>query len=82
LLTKTPAFGGLISLDFLGFSREKRDLSMVYTRFPLEIFSARFCRREGPSKRRPTIRHAKRTDCSWGKLTSTSDFLQEIAGLL
>jgi hypothetical protein len=27
----------------------------------------------------PTIRHAKRTDCSCGKLTSISDFLQEIA---
>jgi hypothetical protein len=25
------------------------------------------------------MRHAKRTDCSWGKLILISDFLQEIA---
>jgi hypothetical protein len=30
---KTPAFERWISLDFLGFSRPKRDLSMGYTRF-------------------------------------------------
>jgi hypothetical protein len=29
--SKTPVFRCLISLDFLGFSRPKRDLSMGYT---------------------------------------------------
>jgi hypothetical protein len=31
IAAKTPAFEGWISLDFLGFSRPNRDLSMSYT---------------------------------------------------
>ena len=40
---KTPDFGGWISLDFLGFSRAKRDLSMGYAGFSLKNFSWPFC---------------------------------------
>ncbi len=40
---KTPDFGGWISLDFLGFSRSKRDLSMGYAGFSLKNFSWPFC---------------------------------------
>jgi len=36
-----PDFEGWISLDFLGFSRPNRDLSMGYTGFSLENFSGR-----------------------------------------
>ena len=39
---KTPDFDGWISLDFLGFSRPKRDFSMSYEDFSVEIFSYRF----------------------------------------
>src|ERR1700729_30807 len=50
---KTPEYEVWISLDFLGFSRPNRDLSMGYKRFSEEDFSSRFCPREAPSKRRP-----------------------------
>ena len=40
---KDPAFEGWISLDFLGFSRPNRDLSMGYTGFSLKSFSWPFC---------------------------------------
>jgi hypothetical protein len=36
---KTPDYGGLISLDFLGFSRPNRDFSMGYEDFPRKNFS-------------------------------------------
>jgi hypothetical protein len=39
---KAPDFEGWISLDFLGFSRPKRDFSMSYADFSVEIFSSRF----------------------------------------
>src|ERR1700722_365837 len=39
---KTPFRGYWISLDFLGFSRPKRDLSTGYERFSLKFFSWRF----------------------------------------
>jgi hypothetical protein len=35
-------FGGWISLDFLGFSRPDRDLSMGYEGFIENVFSLRF----------------------------------------
>jgi hypothetical protein len=143
-----------ISLDFLGFSRPNRDLSMGYATFSCKPFSSRLCCREGvvgtarvccnwvdsvtlahpPSlvgagrgggsrgptrlanvplhaspirrrdppplssptrgeeaqrcdparklksrRREPTIWHGEGTDCSRRKLSSISDFLQEIA---
>jgi hypothetical protein len=48
-------------LDFLGFPRPKRVISIGYTRFPLEIFSSRFLS-SGMTRQNggPTIRHAKR----------------------
>jgi hypothetical protein len=36
---KTPVFEAWISLDFLGFSRQNRDLSMGYAGFSAENFS-------------------------------------------
>jgi hypothetical protein len=40
--SKTPAKACWISLDFLGFSRQNRDLSMGYAGFSLENFSSGF----------------------------------------
>src|SRR3984957_15537608 len=76
---KTLGFGGWISLDFLGFSRPDRDLSMGYTRFSAKIFSSRLSSRKSRRNGGPTIRHAEEMDCSWGDLSLISDFLQEIA---
>jgi hypothetical protein len=45
-VAKTTCFGRCISLDFLGFSRPDRDLSMGYAKKPEKNFSSRFCRRE------------------------------------
>src|ERR1700722_2593803 len=39
---KTPPYDRWICLDFLGFSRPNRDLSMGYAGFSLEVFSSRF----------------------------------------
>ena len=44
---KTPDFGGWKSLDFLGFSRPNRALSMGYAGISSKFFSYRFCRGEG-----------------------------------
>jgi hypothetical protein len=44
--SKTLGFGPWISLDFLGFSRPKLDLSMGCAGFSLENFTCCFCRRE------------------------------------
>jgi hypothetical protein len=41
-----PDFGYWISLDFLGFSRPNRDLSMGYEDTSEKVFSCRSCRRE------------------------------------
>jgi hypothetical protein len=46
LLRKPQVLGYWISLDFLGFSRPDRDLSMGYAKKPEKNFSSRFCRRE------------------------------------
>jgi hypothetical protein len=65
-----------ISLDSLG----RIDSYQWVTRdFQRKIFPRAFVVADAPSKRRPTIRYAKRPDCSWGKLNLISDFLQEIA---
>ena len=42
LAAKTPNSGGWISLDFLGFSRQKRVFSIGYAGFSSKIFSPRF----------------------------------------
>jgi hypothetical protein len=42
--TNSSDFGRWISLDFLGFSREKRDLSMGYAEKASKSFSWRICR--------------------------------------
>jgi hypothetical protein len=77
-VAKTPGFGRCISLDFLGFSRPDRDLSMGYAKKPEKNFSSRFCRRERSVDGCPRFGHGEGTDCSWGKLNQISDFLQEI----
>jgi hypothetical protein len=38
LALKNPDYEGWIFLDFLGFSRPNRDLSMGYARFSMENF--------------------------------------------
>jgi hypothetical protein len=48
---KTPDFGYWISLDFLGFSRPDRDLSMGYEDTSEKVFSAAFVVAKEPSKR-------------------------------
>jgi hypothetical protein len=41
LRRENPHYRGWVSLDFLGFSGPKRDLSMGYTDILAEIFSSR-----------------------------------------
>src|SRR3984957_14162478 len=77
---KTLGFGGWKSLDFLGFSRPNRDLSMGYTRFSEDFFSSRFCRRErAVETAAPRFGTRKGWIVHGGKLSVISDFLQEIA---
>jgi hypothetical protein len=45
---KFPCFKPWISLDFLGFSRPKLDLSMGYAGFSLKEFSAPFLPQRSP----------------------------------
>jgi hypothetical protein len=76
---KTTAKGCLISLDFLGFSRLKRDFSMGYTGFFLERIFLSLCLRR---RRRPVGGVAFGMRKSWAvhgaELTPISDFLQSI----
>src|SRR5260370_20112929 len=74
--TKTPAFERWISLDFLGFSRPKRDLSMGYARFSLENFSQRLLAVRSARSGARARRHAEGRDFSWGKLNRFSVFPQ------
>jgi hypothetical protein len=59
LAAETPLFSYWIFLDFLGFSRPNRDLSMGYKRFSLDGFSPSLCllnirtTRSLPSNARP-----------------------------
>jgi hypothetical protein len=62
-----PDFGGWISLDFLGFSRPNRDLSMGYADFSRKFFSHRFWRRESAIGTAPAIWHAERTKLLIGR---------------
>jgi hypothetical protein len=77
---KTLGFGGWKSLDFLGFSRPNRDLSMGYTGFPRKFFPRAFCPMGRCAGRGADARgHAETQDCLWGKLSLVSDFLQELS---
>jgi hypothetical protein len=51
---------------------------MGYAEKPENNFSSRFCRREKLLRPLAHDLHGEGTDCSWGKLNSISDFLQEI----
>jgi hypothetical protein len=70
-------------LGFLGFpwilSSESIDINGLHEIFSAKFFLAPFVGAKEPSERPPTICHEKRMDRSWGKLTSVSDFRQEIA---
>jgi hypothetical protein len=75
---KTPDSGGWNSLDFLGFSRPNRDISMGYTGFSLkQFFAALFPLRafEAPSSR---IWRGQGINGSWREFSLLSDFLQSI----
>jgi hypothetical protein len=76
---ETPDYEGWFCLDFLGFSRPNLDFSMAYTDNREKDFSSRFHLTKEPSKRLAMIWHTEGTDCTWGKPTSISDFLQDIA---
>src|ERR1700722_6871696 len=70
----------ICGLEKLGFpwilsseSRLINGLNGIFSgRFFLALLSSRMSRRNGG----PTIRYAKRTNSSWGKLNLISDFLQ------
>jgi hypothetical protein len=77
---ENPRFWGLEKLGFPWIlSSESRLINGLHaifrTDFFLTLLSSRKSRRNGG----PTIRHAEGMDCSWGQLTLSSDFLQEIA---
>jgi hypothetical protein len=73
---ENPWFWGL---DFLGFpwilSSETININGLHEIFSRSFFLALLSSRNGS----PAIRYGEGMDCSWGKLTSVSDFLQEIA---
>jgi hypothetical protein len=78
-VAKTPDYKGWICLDFLGFSRPNRDLSMSYTGKTAEIFFARLF----PGVKRAAggafgFSGGKRRITHEAKLTLDSDFLQSI----
>jgi hypothetical protein len=60
-------------------SSESIDINGLHEIFRAKFFLAPFVGAKEPSERPPTICHEKRMDRSWGKLTSVSDFRQEIA---
>jgi hypothetical protein len=76
---KVPAYGRWISLDFLGFSRPNRDLSMGYAAYSGKNFSPSFSLAlRGAGTGACGRGHAEGQDCSWGKLNLVSIFWQEI----
>jgi hypothetical protein len=78
---ETPIHRYWISLDFLGFSRPNRDLSMGYTDFSATNFRNAFppcVQGAGMGSRQSWDWEAQ--DCSWGKLNSSSDYQQAIVG--
>jgi hypothetical protein len=75
--TKTLVYEGGKSLDFLGFSRPNRAFSMGYAGFSLqEISRALLPPRPNRENVGRDFGHAEWTDCSSGKCSSISDFLQ------
>jgi hypothetical protein len=76
-VTKIPVRRYWIRLDFLGFSRPNRDLSMGYTGFSLTEISRTLGHADGSAGTGACGRgRADAQDCSWGKLNLISDFLQ------
>jgi hypothetical protein len=69
-------FGGWISLDFLGFSRPKLDLSMGYVEKAGNAFSRRFSLRQGPTTGAWGLGYKQGQDLSRRDLNLLSDFLQ------
>jgi hypothetical protein len=65
-----------ISLDSLVRIETFQWLTRINAR---RIFPPAFIVTKEPSKRLAMIWHTKGTDCTWGKPTSISDFLQDIA---
>jgi hypothetical protein len=81
LAAKTPIDRYLIFLDFLGFPRPNRDLSMGYTRLSRKKFSSRFSPAFEARGRNPTVlTRAEAQDCSLAKLNLTSAYPQELVG--
>jgi hypothetical protein len=76
---KTTAKGCLISLDFLGFSRLKRDFSMGYTDFSSKEFSSPLISGVGPARSAGVAFGMRKSGAVHGRsLTLISDFLQSI----
>jgi hypothetical protein len=72
-----PVWGYLISLDFLGFSRPNRDLSMGYKEFPLTSFSRALVAYVGASHRAVAVEAMQEMqDRSSNEPNTISDFLQ------
>src|ERR1700722_20067750 len=73
---ENPRFCGLEKLGFPWIlSSESRFINGLHDIFSERFFLAPLS--SGTSRRNgdPTMRYAKRTDCSWGKLNLISDFL-------
>jgi hypothetical protein len=76
---ENPENEGLISLDFLGFSRPNRTFSMGYTGKPTKVFSRRFSvmlRGAGTAAR--GRERAEEQNCSWADLNLLPVFPQQI----
>jgi hypothetical protein len=63
-------------LDFLGFSRLNQDFSMGYKDKMQEAFVALFPPRSGATTGASPSWRVARQNCSWGKLSLISAFLQ------
>ena len=80
-VTKDPDYAGWILLDFLGFSRPNRDLSIGYKGFSVKNFSSRFF----PSIRSVSMGNAQsrrrgRQDCSGASLFQFLIFCKDCRG--
>jgi hypothetical protein len=78
---KTPNYDYWILLDFLGFSRQNRDLSMGYAERTAEDISHALPRIESAGTRAGGLGMWMEPDCSLGKPTRISDSLQSIVAL-
>jgi hypothetical protein len=75
---KTPNYERWISLDFLGFSRPDRDLSMSYEDFSREKNSRALFRDKATEKPPRPLGIQNAQDYSSPKLSFISDFTQSI----